>query len=65
MSKTIEGAELLTVKEAASLLQVHTNTIRNWIKEGSLPARQIGRSIYIAREALQDIVKSTGAKFHK
>jgi excisionase family DNA binding protein len=65
MSKTIEGKELLTIPETAETLQVHHNTIRSWIHEGRLPAKRIGRSLYIAREAIQEIVKDTGASFHK
>ena len=33
---------LLTVSEAASLLHVHTNTVRNWSNSGILPSLRIG-----------------------
>jgi excisionase family DNA binding protein len=33
---------LLTVSEAASLLHVHGNTIRNWSNSGILPSLRIG-----------------------
>ena len=33
---------LLTVREAASLLNVHANTVREWSKLGMLPSLRIG-----------------------
>lgn len=34
--------ELLTIKEAAQLINVHPNTLRNWEKEGKIQAVRIG-----------------------
>ena len=34
--------ELLTLKQACELLQVHPNTLRNWDKAGTLKAVRIG-----------------------
>lgn len=34
--------ELLTIKEAARLISVHPNTLRNWEKEGKIHAVRIG-----------------------
>ncbi|MBU2008955.1 MAG: helix-turn-helix domain-containing protein [Chloroflexi bacterium] len=34
---------LLTVKEAAELLHVHVNTVRNWSNNGLLPAYRVGK----------------------
>ncbi len=34
---------LLTVKEAAELLHVHVNTVRNWSDNGLLPAYRVGK----------------------
>jgi excisionase family DNA binding protein len=33
--------ELLTVKEAAKMLDKHPSTIRRWIKEKKLPAKKL------------------------
>ena len=33
----------ITVKQAAELLKVHPNTIRNWIQAGILRSYQVGR----------------------
>ncbi|MBU0975436.1 MAG: excisionase family DNA-binding protein [Patescibacteria group bacterium] len=43
---------LLTIKEAAKLLQVHWQTVRNHIKCGDLRAHKIGRVVRIKREDL-------------
>jgi excisionase family DNA binding protein len=37
-----ELPELLTLKQACELLQVHPNTLRNWDKSGTLKAIRIG-----------------------
>ncbi len=34
--------ELLTLKEAATLLRCHPNTLRQWDKKGILKAKRIG-----------------------
>ncbi len=38
---------LLTTKEASKYFGKHINTIRNWIKEGELPSKKIGNSLYV------------------
>lgn len=38
-----ELPELLTLKQASELLQVHPNTLRNWDKNGMLKAVRIGQ----------------------
>jgi excisionase family DNA binding protein len=37
-----EVPELLTLQEACDLLKVHPNTLRQWDKNGILPAIRIG-----------------------
>lgn len=37
-----ELPELLTLKQASELLQVHPNTLRNWDNNGTLKAVRIG-----------------------
>jgi len=34
--------QLLSITEAARMLNVHTNTLRNWDKSGELPAIHVG-----------------------
>ncbi len=38
----LEIPELLTLREAAQLLSVHPNTLRNWEKDGKIEAVRIG-----------------------
>jgi excisionase family DNA binding protein len=45
--------DLLTIKQVAQRLQVHENSVRNWILRGDLQAERIGRVIRI-REATLD-----------
>jgi len=49
----------LTLREAAELLKVHENTIRNWLKSGDLPGRQIGRLWRISAAAVEAMIPNT------
>lgn len=49
----------LTLREAAELLKVHENTIRNWLKSGDLPGRQIGRLWRINAAAVEAMIPNT------
>ena len=40
--KKIELPELITLREAADILKVHPNTLRNWDKKGLLVAVRLG-----------------------
>lgn len=42
MTYNSELQELLTIKEAAKLINVHPNTLRNWEREGKIQAVRIG-----------------------
>jgi excisionase family DNA binding protein len=46
--------ETLTIKEVASFLRVHQNTVYALIKEGSLEASRIRRQYRIKKEDLMD-----------
>jgi excisionase family DNA binding protein len=47
---------LLTVTEVAEEFQVTTQTIRNWIEGGALPAAKIGRSYRLRREDVDSLL---------
>ncbi len=42
MNTNTDFSELLTIKEASKLINVHPNTLRNWEKEGKIQAVRIG-----------------------
>jgi len=50
-----------TIKEAAKLLKVCTNTIYKWSKSGQLPAVKIGGQWFISKEELDRLFQSMGA----
>lgn len=48
--------ELVTLLEAANILKVHPNTLRQWDKKGILPAVRIGER-KVRRYRKEDILK--------
>ncbi len=50
-----EVPELLTLQEACDLLKVHPNTLRQWDKNGTLPAIRLGTK-RVRRYRKQDII---------
>lgn len=44
---------LLSVKQAAEMLGMSQSTVRSWCRDGTLPARKIGRSWFVSRVALE------------
>lgn len=57
----IDLPELLTLKQACELLQVHPNTLRNWDKNGTLKAVRIGER-KLRRYKKADLLKFTEHK---
>ncbi len=56
------GDELLTVKEAAAYIRVHEETMRTWIRKGTIPHQRFGRVIRIRREDLLNPPLSSASK---
>jgi excisionase family DNA binding protein len=48
--------QLLTVTQVAEEFQVTTQTIRNWIEGGALPAAKIGRAYRVKREDVETML---------
>jgi predicted adenylyl cyclase CyaB len=48
--------KLLTLKEASEQLNVHWQTVRNYIKEGKLKSSKIGRNIRIKQSDLNELI---------
>ena len=47
---------LLTVSQVAEEFQVTTQTVRNWIDGGALPAAKIGRAFRVKREDVDELL---------
>lgn len=50
--------EFLTVADIAGLLKLNSQTIRNWIDAGKLPAVRIGRRVRVLRRDLDELIES-------
>lgn len=60
--KTLEQPQDLkelyyTIEETADLLKVHSNTVRNMIKDERLKAQQLGRIWRIERKEIDNLFK--------
>ncbi|MGH9044103.1 MAG: helix-turn-helix domain-containing protein [Acidimicrobiales bacterium] len=56
-SQPPDPGELLTVAEAAAMLKLDEQVIRNWINEGDLAAIRIGkRRVRVRREDLNGLL---------
>lgn len=49
--------EFLTVEQVAKLLQLHWQTVLNYIKKGRLNAVKLGKGYRIPKEAVNKFVK--------
>lgn len=50
--------EFFTVEQVSELLQVHWQTILNYIKSGKLKAMKLGKGYRISKEALNSFIKN-------
>ena len=58
--------KMLTVKEVASILNIHPNTVRRWEKKGLLESYGIGprRSLRFRREDMIDFLDKSKNEVH-
>ncbi|HSW37423.1 MAG TPA: helix-turn-helix domain-containing protein [Candidatus Saccharimonadales bacterium] len=57
-----EQKQYHTVEQVASLLQVHWQSVLNYIKRGDLEAIKIGRGYRISTEALASFLRQRSTK---
>jgi excisionase family DNA binding protein len=53
--------DILTVDQAAAVLQLHPYTVRKMLREGTLPGRKLGAKEWrVSRQALDDFMRGEG-----
>jgi excisionase family DNA binding protein len=55
-----EGTKAVTVPEAARILGIGEWTLRNRIKDGTVPAFKIGKLVRVTRKELDRIMEGNG-----
>lgn len=62
MNSKDDAKSLLNVRETAQLLGVHENTVRNWVREGTLTSARVAgaRQHRFARSEVERLLKSRG-----
>ncbi len=58
----LKNNEFLTVEQVAELLQVHWQTVLNYIKNGKLKAVKLGKGYRIPKNALQHFINFNTVK---
>jgi len=56
---TIALDRILTVPQAAARLQVSERTVYEWLREGKIPGRKIGKVWRISAEVLNHFLRGT------
>lgn len=51
------ASNLYSVKDVAAMLNVTTATVRNWVKNGSLKAIQVGSTVRFKREVIDTLIR--------
>ncbi|MEP6526728.1 MAG: helix-turn-helix domain-containing protein [Nocardioidaceae bacterium] len=55
---TVDGVDMVTVREAAELAERTPETIRRWVWSGRLPARRDGHRLLLDRQDVLHLVDS-------
>ena len=58
----MKNNNFLTVEQVAETLQIHWQTVLNYIKSGKLEALRLGKGYRISQEALERFVQNNQAK---
>lgn len=59
MPTIIEGIKFYTIPEVAEALNVTSQTIRAWIKQGKIKSQRIGRPILITENNLKEFLQES------
>ena len=52
-----KNSNFYSVKEVAEMFDVTTATVRNWVKNGSLRAIQVGSTVRFKREVIDTLIR--------
>lgn len=58
----MENNNFLTVEQVAKALQIHWQTVLNYIKSGKLKAVRLGKGYRIPQESLKQFIKKNQTK---
>ena len=58
----MKNNDFLTVEQVAKKLQVHWQTVLNYIKDGKLKALKLGKGYRISQEDLRRFIKTNQTK---
>ncbi|KKN21456.1 hypothetical protein LCGC14_0925420 [marine sediment metagenome] len=55
------NSDYLSITQVANLLNVHRNTVVNWVKRGEIPARKFGKKLWrILRSDVEKMGQGNG-----
>lgn len=57
----LPSLDLLTTSQAGDLLGVTGQTIKNWVRQGRLPAYRVATRIMVSKDAVSDYVRRAGS----
>ena len=61
MPTEIAGKKLYTLKEIATGVGVHYQTVKGWVADGKLNANKVGRSYRVTEEELNRLIEGNSA----
>ncbi len=56
---TLNYTKIYTTDQAAEVLQINSQTLRKWIREGKLPASKLGSDYRITGEDIKSFLDAT------
>lgn len=59
MTPRTDISQLLTYEEVASILQLHPQTLRQWVSNGKFPHLKIGVTVRFSRTMIEQYIQSS------